>query len=55
VSRRKTVVDLHGIPKLDRCFLKLGVFQVSFTSADVIRFSFFLIGAAGQSKKADED
>src|SRR5882672_4474979 len=46
VGRSQLLVDLDCITKLERRFLKLLVFQISFAFFDVSYFGFFGIGAA---------
>src|SRR6266545_5258290 len=50
VSRRKSLVDLDGVAKLERGLLKLFVLQVDFTLCDVGYFGFFGIAATAYCK-----
>jgi hypothetical protein len=48
VTCGKFVVDLDRVAKLERRFLKLRIFQVSFALRNVLGFRFFRIRAAGE-------
>jgi hypothetical protein len=55
MSGREFLVNLDRVAKLERRFLKLLVFQVSFALFDVGYFCFFGIGAAADGEDCDED